>query len=153
VFYSLKERWSRGGATLELGTVQLAKLLYCALFRCQIFHLCLDGCSSFTKLKACRFFKPEDLGLQSRLHSNTADGLKISETKVDKLSEGRPKELDYIPKPPKFCLKFVEDWTGQLRHFLSFFPDSRDDLLPLRDLNQNLQEVIISCRATLEKIP
>lgn len=37
VFYSLKERWSKGGATLELSTVKLAKLLYCALYRCQVF--------------------------------------------------------------------------------------------------------------------
>jgi hypothetical protein len=36
VFYSLKERWSKGGATLELSTVKLAKLLYCALYRCQV---------------------------------------------------------------------------------------------------------------------
>lgn len=36
VFYSLKERLSKGGATLELPTVKLAKLLYCALYRCQV---------------------------------------------------------------------------------------------------------------------
>ena len=36
VFYSLKERSSKGGATLELSTVKLAKLLYCALYRCQV---------------------------------------------------------------------------------------------------------------------
>lgn len=65
--------------------------------------------------------------------------------------QGRIKSDIKVPVPPRNCLKFIEDWTGQLRHFLSFFPDTHDDISSLRELNQTLQEVIVSCRGLLKR--
>jgi len=56
-----------------------------------------------------------------------------------------------VPIPPLHCFEFIESWTGQLRHFLSFFPDTRDDISSLRDLNQQLQDILVSCRTALDQ--
>lgn len=75
----------------------------------------------------------------------------------DSASTGSPEEsLNHslgklVPIPPLHCFKFIESWTGQLRHFLSFFPDTRDDISSLRDLNQQLQDILVSCRIALDK--
>ncbi|CAM6083476.1 unnamed protein product [Calypogeia fissa] len=154
VFYCLKERWSRGGATLELATVQLAKLLYCALYRSQFFQTCLD---------CCQYFSSNDVLSPSLAPEYESDGLtrldsfslevpagesRLYTTKLG--SENVDKQSD-IMSTPRHCLKFLEDWTGQLRHFLSYFPDSRDDLIPLRELSQKNQVSILSCREALDR--
>jgi hypothetical protein len=67
-------------------------------------------------------------------------------------NEGQKRPLGkLVPIPPLHCFKFIESWTGQLRHFLSFFPDTRDDISSLRDLNQQLQEILVSCRTALDQ--
>lgn len=72
-------------------------------------------------------------------------------------STGSPNEVlnnplgKLVPIPPLHCFKFIESWTGQLRHFLSFFPGTRDDISSLRDLNQQLQDILVSCRIALDK--
>ncbi|XP_024391254.1 uncharacterized protein [Physcomitrium patens] len=147
VFYSLKERLSKGGATLELPTVKLAKLLYCALYRCQIFQLCLKNCQSFTAHAA---------HVIAEVMNGQSDVSRLSRRQYSSRSyfpnEGQTHPLGkLIQMPPVHSFKFVEKWTGQLRHFLSFFPDTRDDLTSLRDLIQQLQEVLVSYRIALDQ--
>ncbi|BBM97058.1 hypothetical protein MPTK1_1g02700 [Marchantia polymorpha subsp. ruderalis] len=151
VFYCLKERWSRGGGTLELATVQLAKLLYCALYRCQIFQVCLDSCWNFSSFGSTSTVTPEDQAdedvgaMVSQMYLSPKFKNGVVEPDDGPPEIGNLAQGEVIPAPRQ-SLKFLEDWTGQLRHFLSFFPDSREDLIPLRELNQKNQDVIIACR-------
>jgi len=75
----------------------------------------------------------------------------------DSASTGSPNEgLNHplgklVPIPPLHCFEFIESWTGQLRYFLSFFPGTRDDISSLRDLNQQLQDILVSCRTALDQ--
>ncbi|KAG0580510.1 hypothetical protein KC19_4G178800 [Ceratodon purpureus] len=148
VFYSLKERWSKGGATLELSTVKLAKLLYCALYRCQIFQLCLESCQSFTALATQVLAEDSIDGALDMTRTSSGQTSASTGSK----NEGQKHPLGkLVPIPPLHCFKFIENWTGQLRHFLSFFPDTRDDISSLRDLNQQLQEILVSCRIALDQ--
>ncbi|XP_024373820.1 uncharacterized protein [Physcomitrium patens] len=148
VFYSLKERWNKGGATLELPTVKLAKLLYCCLYRCQIFQLCLESCQSFTALDT-QILAEETMDGELYL-TRTSPRRDPATTSSQNKSQRHPLGK-VIPIPPIHCFKFVENWTGQLRHFLSFFPDTRDDISSLRDLDQQLQDVLVLCSAALDR--
>ncbi|KAL2649598.1 hypothetical protein R1flu_017726 [Riccia fluitans] len=154
VFYCLKERWSRGGGTLELATVQLAKLLYCALYRSQIFQVCLDSCWNFASLGSSVTVAAEDQindvageEVTSTYTSSKIAGT-VGESKVPVSSGPEVGSVQLGENvPPRQSLKFLEDWTGQLRHFLSYFPDSREDLLPLREINQKNQDIISACKS------
>ncbi|KAL3702130.1 hypothetical protein R1sor_020152 [Riccia sorocarpa] len=161
VFYCLKERWSRGGGTLELATVQLAKLLYCALYRSQIFQVCLSSCWSFASLlgssgNAAPEDQVSDVASEvTRTYASSTFAAAVGESSTPASSgpETDNMQLGEIVLAPTQSLRFLEDWTGQLRHFLSYFPDSREDLLPLREINQKNQDAISACKSVFPQKP
>lgn len=114
----------------------------------QIFQLCLESCQSFTALDT-QILAEETMDGELYL-TRTSPRRDPATTSSQNKSQRHPLGK-VIPIPPIHCFKFVENWTGQLRHFLSFFPDTRDDISSLRDLDQQLQDVLVLCSAALDR--
>lgn len=124
----------------------------------QIFQMCLDCCLDFASNNPLQSFPAPEYEAEgaSSLYSDSLE-VRTGETRpLDAAGTSGPsesvesKQLD-TTSSPRHCLRFLEDWTGQLRHFLSYFPDSRDDLIPLRELSQKIQDSIIACREALDR--
>jgi hypothetical protein len=115
--------------------------------------VCLDCCryvssnDPLSPLSPAREFETEGVNRQYAISPGSPGGeASANSTSSVSGSESTDSRLNDLATP-RYCHRFLEDWTGQLRHFLSFFPDSRDDLIPLRELSQKNQDSISACRS------